>query len=87
MTTTKEFNNGHLQVVVSRNPRNSEHASLIVQRAWQDIQSGRRWTAFDNCQDFVSRAYEGKDGSMTRNAIFGALAVSGVLLALSGDRG
>jgi len=87
MTVPEEFNNGHLPVVILRGPQNLEQATSVVRRAWQDVQSGRRWTVFDNCQDFVSRAYTGRSGSMTRTFIVGTAIAAGVLAALSGNRG
>lgn len=75
MTTPEEFNDGNLPVVTVRFPQTPEEGALIVQRAWQDVQSGRRWTWFDNCQDFVSRALTGQNGSPTRNLLVGLFAV------------
>lgn len=65
--------------VVSRVPSSPEHGLQIVQRAYAEIQAGAPWTPFDNCQDFVSRAYTGRKGSETRNFLFGALAVVGLV--------
>ena len=65
--------------VISRVPTSPEHGLRIVQHAYAEIQAGAPWTAFDNCQDFVSRAYTGRNGSKTRNFVFGALAVVGLV--------
>ena len=37
----------------------------VVQR----VQAGAPWTVFNNCQDFVSMAYNGKPGSETRTLL------------------
>jgi len=82
LTTPDEFCEGH-PVMIVRGPRNSEQATLVVQQAWQDVQSGRRWTAFDNCQDFVSRAYDGRNGSVIRTFIIGTLLFAGLAFSLA----
>jgi hypothetical protein len=74
--------------VISRNPSSPGHGIRIVEHAYAEIQAGgTQWTPFDNCQDFVSRAYAGRNGSETRNLVLGALAL-GVLgaVAVSGAR-
>lgn len=65
--------------VISRNPSSPAHGARIVEQAYAEIQAGGTpWTPFDNCQDFVSRAYAGRNGSETRNLVFfGVLAVAG----------
>jgi hypothetical protein len=66
--------------VISRNPSSPAHGIRIVEHAYAEIQAGgTQWTPFDNCQDFVSRAYAGRNGSETRNFILGALAVAGLV--------
>jgi hypothetical protein len=73
-----EFNGGKIVWIV-RTPRNPMEAELIVQRAWNDVVNGVKWSLFNNCQDFVSRAYTGENGSKTRNAVFvGGLATAAV---------
>ena len=83
-TDPSEFNNGRFPVALAR-PLPVDRLPVIVRSAREDVQSGRRWTVFDNCQDFVSRAYDGHDGSATRTFIVGALLVSGLLWALSAE--
>jgi hypothetical protein len=75
--STEEYRN--VPFVISRVPSSPAHGLRIVQHAYAEIQAGAPWTAFDNCQDFVSRAYTGRNGSETRNFVFGALAVVGLV--------
>lgn len=65
--------------VIARYPRSPQHGVRIVRHAVAEIETGRPWTIFDNCQDFVSRAYDGKSGSKTRTFCLGALAVLGLV--------
>jgi hypothetical protein len=66
--------------VISRNPSSPAHGVRIVKNAYAEIQAGgTQWTPFDNCQDFVSRAYAGRNGSETRNFVLGALALAGLV--------
>jgi hypothetical protein len=66
--------------VISRNPSSPAHGVRIVKHAYAEIQAGgTQWTPFDNCQDFVSRAYAGRNGSETRNFVLGALALAGLV--------
>ncbi|MGD0569309.1 MAG: hypothetical protein ABSA78_12975 [Candidatus Sulfotelmatobacter sp.] len=77
-----EFNGGKIVSIV-RTPRSPAAADVIVQRAWGDVQRGVKWSLLNNCQDFVSRAYEGKNGSKTRDiVVVGGLAAA-ALIALS----
>jgi hypothetical protein len=77
-----EFNNGKIAWII-RTPRDQRHGDQIIQRAWGDVQQGVRWSLLNNCQDFVSRAYDGKNGSKTRDVvILGGLAAA-ALIALS----
>jgi hypothetical protein len=73
---------------ISRNPSSPAHGISIVQRAYAEIQTGgTQWTPFDNCQDFVSRAYAGRNGSETRSLVLGALALAGLVgIAASSSR-
>jgi hypothetical protein len=68
--------------VISRAPSSPAHAMSILQRACAEIDAGKPWTIFDNCQDFVSRAYSEKNGSETRNLAFGLATVVGVVIAI-----
>lgn len=86
LTGPDEFNEGH-PIVVVRGPQNPQQANRVVQKAWEDVQRQRPWSWFDNCQDFVSRAYDDQSGSMTRNFVVGGLIVAGLLFSVSGNRG
>jgi hypothetical protein len=78
----QEFNSG-MPIRIGRYPESHEHAIRIWQSVVSDVNRGVPWRGGDNCQDLVSRAYDGKNGSPTRDAIFGLLAVValGVLAA------
>jgi hypothetical protein len=67
-TFSIEFNGG-LQAWIVRVPKTPAEGAAVVQRAWSEVQRGVKWTGLDNCQDFVSRAYTGQNGSKTRNVL------------------
>ncbi|MGA8150899.1 MAG: hypothetical protein WB952_08115 [Terriglobales bacterium] len=77
MTLPEAFTTGGCQTVRTRVPQSPADAEAVVQSAWSDVQSGRPWAWFDNCQDFVNRAYTGQDGSHTRT-----LVAVGILMAV-----
>jgi len=74
----------NIKAQVSRRPATVAHAFQITTRARAEIAAGKPWTIWDNCQDFVSRAYEGKSGSKGRNFVTGAAAVLGLAAILAG---
>jgi hypothetical protein len=76
-----QFNGGKMACVV-RAPNDQWHGEQIVQRAYADVVAEVRWTPFNNCQDLVTRAYEGKNGSKTRNFVLGGLAAVTVIASL-----
>ncbi len=76
-----EFSEGR-PYVVKYVPKNFAEALRALQRAWSDIRRGLPWNGFDNCQDFVTRAFTGHNGSKGRNAIVGAGLVFGLLALL-----
>jgi len=82
----EEMNDGIRPMVVDRYPQTPEEGSRAVQHAWAEVQRGVRWTWFNNCQDFVSRAYKGQSGSPTRDLIFGGLCVVGLLFAVANSK-
>lgn len=61
-------------------PKTWEDSIRIQQNACNLLNEGAPWTIFNNCQDFVSRAYDGKPGSETRSLAGAGLAL-GVLFA------
>lgn len=71
-----------LPYVISRVPSSPAHAMAILQHACAEIDAGKPWTIFDNCQDFVSRAYSGKNGSETRNLAYGVATAVGIIIAI-----
>jgi len=56
---------------IYRTPNDPQHGARIEQTGWNLIQQGAPWTLLDNCQDFVSRCYDGKPGSETRSLVVG----------------
>ena len=79
ITPPSEFTDGKCLLVKTRTPQTAAEGEAVVLRAWSEVQRGTPWTVFDNCEDFVSKAYTGQRGSATRNFIMGFLAVAGVL--------
>jgi hypothetical protein len=76
-----QFNGGKIAWPVRR-PNDQRHGEQIVQRACADVDAEVKWTPFNNCQDLVTRAYEGKNGSKTRNIVLGGLAAVAVIASL-----
>lgn len=74
-----DLSDGKHEVIVNRTPLSPSEGGRIVQSANADVQRGVRWTPFDNCQDLVSRATTGKNGSPTRNILLGGALVLGIL--------
>jgi hypothetical protein len=68
---------------ISRSPQSPQHGYNIVQHAYAEVQAGGPWTLLDNCQDFVTRAYEGRNGSKSRNFAFGLALAVGLLWMVS----
>lgn len=83
VTWPEEFNDGFIPVRYIAVPLSEEQGELICQNAQYDVQRGVRWNPGDNCQDLVTRAYTGRNGSPTRDAVVLTLAVAGGL-ALAG---
>lgn len=65
----EEFEGDAVKVV--RSPQTLQDGARIEKNAWNLIQEGAPWTLLDNCQDFVSRCYDGKAGSETRSLVVG----------------
>ena len=76
-----QFNGGKIAWPV-RTPNDQRHGEQIVQRAYADVVAEVKWTVLNNCQDLVTRAYEGKNGSNTRNIVLGGLAAVAVIASL-----
>lgn len=77
LTPPSVFADGTCKLIRTRVPNSSAEGEVIIQRAWSEVQRGTRWTVFDNCEDFVNRAYTGKSGSATRNFFLGVVTVLG----------
>jgi hypothetical protein len=77
ITRTEEYRG--VPYGVARKPKSPTHAVNIVRHAVAEIEAGRPWTIFDNCQDLVSRAYDGQSGSKTRNFLVGVAVVFGLV--------
>jgi hypothetical protein len=70
---------------IIRGPQSPQDGVRIEQNAWNLIQAGAPWTLLDNCQDFVSRCYDGNPGSETRNLAVGLGLVACVLFLAFGS--
>lgn len=64
-------------------PRSGQQADEWLNRAYAGVETGEPWLPFDDCQDFISRAVTGRDGSPTRDGILGALFFGGSLALAS----
>lgn len=81
-TWPEEFNDGHIPARVVAMPLSAEDGERICQNARLDVKRGVPWSPGDNCQDFVTRAYIGRNGSPTRDKlVVTALIVGGLALA------
>ncbi|MBI3664324.1 MAG: hypothetical protein HY234_14910 [Acidobacteria bacterium] len=69
-TSFEEFTEGN-PAQVTYIPQSAAEGSLIVRRALNDVARGIPWTVVDNCEDLVSRAVTGRNGSPTRKALVG----------------
>ncbi len=86
-TDPSVFTSGKCKLVRTRVPQSPAEAEVVIQRAWSEVQrGGARWTIFDNCEDFVSRAYTGKSGSATRNFWVGIAALGLCAAALGASK-
>jgi hypothetical protein len=68
VSPVEEFNGVPVRVVRAV-PKTWEDSVRIQQNAWNLLHAGAPWTVFNNCQDFVSMAYNGKPGSETRTLL------------------
>lgn len=80
VTWPEEFNDSDIPVRYIAVPLSDEFGEQICQNARYEVEHGVRWSPGDNCQDFVSRAYTGHNGSPTRDVIVGGLAIAGRIL-------
>jgi hypothetical protein len=79
VTWPEEFNDFYIPVRIIAYPVSLEDGERIWRNALYDVERGVLWSGIDNCQDFVSRAYTGRNGSPTRDGILAGLAfVSGL---------
>jgi hypothetical protein len=67
---------GRYRVLV---PRSDQQADEWLNGAYIGVEIGELWLPFDDCQDFISRAVTGHDGSPTRDGILSALVFGGGL--------
>jgi hypothetical protein len=82
-STPEEFNG--LAVKIVRAPKSAGDSARIEENGWKLVRAGAPWTWFDNCEDFVSRCYNGQPGSETRNALVAAGALGVLLLVVFGE--
>ena len=87
LTEPSVFADGKCKLVRTRTPQSAAEGEAIVQRAWAEVQrGGTLWTAFDNCEDFVSRAYTGQGGSTTRTLLAGVAVLGLCALAAAASK-
>ena len=87
VTLPSYFSDGKCKLVRTRTPQSLAEGEAVVQKAYAESQRATPWTPFDNCEDFVSRAYTGQSGSATRNFVVCCLAlVSVCALAVGASR-
>jgi hypothetical protein len=79
VTLPEDFNDGGIPIRLVSRPRTSAEANRIWQSAVNDVSREVRWLPSDNCQDLVSRALTGRNGSPTRNALMGVAVVIAIL--------
>jgi len=84
ITPPSDFSVGKCKLVRTRAPESAAEGEAIVLRAWSEVQRGTPWTVFDNCEDFVSRAYTGQSGSVTRNFVLALLTIAGACALAAG---
>ncbi len=82
VTLPEGFNDGSIPVRETSRPPNAFEAERIWRSAVNDVSRGVRWLPADNCQDLVSRAVKGHNGSPTRNALVILALVIAVIAAL-----
>jgi hypothetical protein len=79
-TTYADFSKGRTVRIIYI-PRTQEESLRITQNARNDIARSIAWSVADNCQDFVSRAITGRNGSKSRDAAIG-VALLGLVIWL-----
>lgn len=79
VTLPEDFNDFDIPTRIIAFPLFDGDGERIWRNAVYDVKRGLPWSGDDNCQDFVSRAYTGRNGSPTRDAIFTGLAIVGGL--------
>jgi hypothetical protein len=83
ITLPEDFNEGgRIPVRATSLPKTPGDADRIWQSAVNDVSRGVRWLPGDNCQDLVSRALTGHNGSPTRNALIALAALIVILGSL-----
>ena len=87
ITPPSEFTDGKCKLVRTRAPQTAAEGEAVLLRAWAEVQRGTPWTVFDNCEDFVSKAYTGQRGSATRCLIVGLVVLAAVGAATLGAKG
>lgn len=67
LTWPEELNDGIVPIKITRLPLDKMDGMRVWNNALNDVRRGVRWTIGDNCEDLVSRATTGQNGSPTRN--------------------
>jgi hypothetical protein len=82
ITLPEHFNDGHIPIRETSRPPTPLKADEIWQSAVNDVLRGVPWLPGDNCQDLVSRALTGHNGSPTRNVLVGLAVLIAVIASL-----
>jgi hypothetical protein len=79
VTSPEEFNENQYVYRVVRIPADQYEAQTWLAIAYAAVERGDPWSEFDNCQDFLSQAIDGRRGSPTRDDLVGATFTLGLL--------
>jgi hypothetical protein len=82
ITLPEVFNDGNIPVRETSRPPTAAEGARIWQNALNDVARGVRWQPSNNCQDLVTRAQTGHNGSPTRDALIGLVIIVGLLASL-----
>lgn len=82
VTLPEVFNDGRIPIRVTSFPLTPVEGNQIWRSAVNDVSTGVRWQPTNNCQDLVSRARTGHDGSPTRNALVGLALLIAILATI-----
>jgi hypothetical protein len=81
VSSLEDFNDTNLPVRYTA-PANDHDGQRIWDNAMSDVERGVLWSPWNNCQDFVSRAISGQNGSPTRDLLVGIAALVAAAIVL-----